>query len=74
MQAEVGMRQLPKKDGAYFRQAAANNLQKLINKNNTSISHKSQHDIHEWKTMKSIKQKINTTISLSLKHTEGIQR
>jgi hypothetical protein len=28
-QDEVGIRQLPKKDQAYFRQVAANNLQKL---------------------------------------------
>jgi hypothetical protein len=31
MQTEVRTRQLPKKDQAYFRQAAANDLQKLIN-------------------------------------------
>jgi hypothetical protein len=31
MQTEVGIRQLPKKDQAYFRQIAANNLKKLIN-------------------------------------------
>jgi hypothetical protein len=32
MQAEVGIRQLPKKDQAYVRQAATNNLQKVVNK------------------------------------------
>jgi hypothetical protein len=51
MHAEVGIRQLPKKDRAYFRQTAANNLQKLINKHKvqteTNKSNESQQNIRE---------------------------
>jgi hypothetical protein len=59
MQSEVGIRQLPKKDQAYFRQVAANNLQKLINKHQTEANtNDSYQNIQEWKIMKGIKQKI----------------
>jgi hypothetical protein len=75
IQAEEGVSYLPKKDQPYFRQTVANNLKKLINKHETQTkSHslqKGQHSIREWKTMKSIKHKIDINSLIVTKADKG---
>jgi 3-methyladenine DNA glycosylase AlkC len=78
MRAEVGVKQLPSRDQAYFRQVVANNLQKLINAHKTqtgiSRSYESQLNIREWKIMKGIKQKIESDHLTINKAGKGNQR
>jgi hypothetical protein len=59
MEADTGIRALPKKDQAYMRQLTANNIKKLIKEQNINNKKKGtkhvEREYHEWHTIKNIK-------------------
>jgi hypothetical protein len=64
IEADTVIRELPEKDQGYMKQSVANKITRIITKedrNNESRSRKLKHterEYHEWRTIKSIKQKL----------------
>jgi hypothetical protein len=62
LEADTAISQLPTNKQAFMRQLVANNIEKIINKHNTSNEKRStiqsKREYLEWNTIKSVKQKI----------------
>jgi hypothetical protein len=63
IEADAAVNLLPDKNQGYLRQAVANNIQKLVNKQNTLKDQCTtihiKRNYHKWNTLKNIKQKLN---------------